>query len=272
MINIAFLITCHNRKKKTIKCLNNLFKQKKIGNINFKVFLVDDKSSDGTSKDIKKLFPKVKIIKGNGKLFWAGGMRLAWTKALNYKKKYDYFILLNDDVFLFNKALDIISKSIGIMNNTKKFKEFIISFPTCSKNRKRTTGGINFIDNIFSCKFIPAPVSQKLKLIKCDTFNGNCLLVPYEVVRKVGILDKKYRHGFADYDYGLMATVKGIKNFYLNNYIGICELGIRKIDKKYKYREYKEWFYFLKKNCSYWLLKYMKFTLSIIIKNIFRMS
>ena len=33
MINIAILIACHNRKKKTIKCLNNLYNQKYIGNI-----------------------------------------------------------------------------------------------------------------------------------------------------------------------------------------------------------------------------------------------
>ena len=272
MINIAFLITCYNRKKKTIKCLDSLFNQKYIRNIKFKVFLVDDKSNDGTNEAIKTLFPLVKIIKGNGNLFWAGGTNLAWKKALRDKKRYDYFILLNDDVFLFNKALMMMSKAIQNLNINNKSKKFIISFPTCSKDKKRTTGGINFIDNLFSCKFICAPVSQKSELIKCDTFNGNCLLVPYKVVRKIGILDKYYRHRFADHDYGLYAVVKGIKNFYYNDYVGICEIGITKIDKKYKYKEYKEWFYFLKKNTCYWITKYMKFTLSIIIKNIFRIN
>ena len=69
MTNIAFLIACHNRKKKTIKCLYNLFNQKYIKNIKFKVFLVDDKSNDGTSQAIETLFPQVKIIKGNGNHF-----------------------------------------------------------------------------------------------------------------------------------------------------------------------------------------------------------
>jgi GT2 family glycosyltransferase len=272
MTNIAFLIACHNRKKKTMKCLYNLFNQKYIKNIKFKVFLVDDKSNDGTSQAIETLFPQVKIIKGNGNYFWAGGMRLAWKKALKDKKKYDYFILLNDDVFLFNKALNMISEAIYRLKNSEKLREFIIAFPTCSKNKKRTTGGINFIDNLFTCKFTPSTVSQKSELIKCDTYNGNCLLVPYKVVRKIGILDKYYRHRFADHDYGLYAVVKGIKNYFYNDYIGICELGTTKIDKKYKYKEYKEWFYFLKKNTSYWIAKYIKFTLSIIIKNIFRIN
>ena len=33
MINIAFLITCYNRKKKTIKCLDSLFNQKYNGKL-----------------------------------------------------------------------------------------------------------------------------------------------------------------------------------------------------------------------------------------------
>ena len=50
------------------------------------------------------------------------------TQALKDKKKYDYFILLNDDVFLFNKALDDMSKMIYEKNKSIKSKEFIISF------------------------------------------------------------------------------------------------------------------------------------------------
>ena len=267
-------------KKKTIKCLTNLFNQKYSENIKFKVFLVDDKSRDGTKKAVQNLFPLVKIINGNGNLFWTGGMRLAWKKALKDKKKYDYFILLNDDVFLFNKALNIISKTIYNINNTEKSKEFIISFPTCSKNKKRTTGGLNVIDNIFSFKFVPAKVTKKTKLIKCDTFNGNCVLIPNAVVKKVGILDKYYRHRFADHDYGLNAASKKIKIFFFNNYIGICELKSRSenksvnksINKRYKYKEYKEWFYFLKKNSSHWIINYIKFSLSIIFSNIFKIK
>ena len=45
MINIAVLITCHNRIQETQACLKSLFNQKKIENINLKVFLVDDGSA-----------------------------------------------------------------------------------------------------------------------------------------------------------------------------------------------------------------------------------
>ena len=48
MIEIAVLIACHNRKYKTVKCLQKLYSQNNTENIKFKVFLVDDGSTDGT--------------------------------------------------------------------------------------------------------------------------------------------------------------------------------------------------------------------------------
>jgi glycosyltransferase involved in cell wall biosynthesis len=58
MIKIAVLITCHNRIQKTQTCLKSLFKQKKIENINLKVFLVDDGSTDGTKEYKKRIFKR----------------------------------------------------------------------------------------------------------------------------------------------------------------------------------------------------------------------
>ena len=69
MINIAVLITCHNRKQKTIKCLQALFNQSHIENVKLKVFLVDDGSIDGTKQAINELFPDVTVIEGTGNLF-----------------------------------------------------------------------------------------------------------------------------------------------------------------------------------------------------------
>ena len=50
-MNIAVLIACYNRKKLTIKCLETLEKSlDKVQNINVQYFILDDNSSDGTSK------------------------------------------------------------------------------------------------------------------------------------------------------------------------------------------------------------------------------
>src|ERR1035437_8569767 len=102
MEKIAILLTCHNRKEKTISCLKSFYKALEFSNfqIQFDIFLVDDGSTDGTSEEILKNFPEINIISGSGDLFWSGGMRLAWKTALMQNKDYDSFLLLNDDVIL----------------------------------------------------------------------------------------------------------------------------------------------------------------------------
>ena len=105
MINLAVLITCHNRRAKTIKCLKALFNQADTKNIRIKVFLVDDGSTDKTSNEVMALFPEVVIIQGDGNLFWARGVALAWKESLKSKEIFDYYLWLNDDTFLYNTAI-----------------------------------------------------------------------------------------------------------------------------------------------------------------------
>ena len=47
-IRLAVLITCHNRKTKTIECLNSLYKNDIPKSLMLDVFLVDDGSVDGS--------------------------------------------------------------------------------------------------------------------------------------------------------------------------------------------------------------------------------
>ena len=57
-MKIAVLLTCHNRREKTLSCLKNLLEQN-LEDIDLSVYLVDDGSSDGTSDAIKEHFPEV---------------------------------------------------------------------------------------------------------------------------------------------------------------------------------------------------------------------
>ena len=49
-IVIAVLLTCHNRKEKTVACLTELYNCTIPANYAFEVFLVDDGSTDGTAQ------------------------------------------------------------------------------------------------------------------------------------------------------------------------------------------------------------------------------
>jgi len=72
---IAVLITCFNRKAKTLESLRLLFAQDLPPDVSLQVYLVDDGSTDGTGEAIAQTYPQVTILSGTGSLFWNGGMK-----------------------------------------------------------------------------------------------------------------------------------------------------------------------------------------------------
>ena len=91
-MHIAVIITCHNRKEKTLHCLTNLFEAKKAyghNEVRLAVFLTDDGCTDGTAEAVDQLFDRheIHIIKGDGSLYWPGGMRAARREALKEKAR-----------------------------------------------------------------------------------------------------------------------------------------------------------------------------------------
>jgi len=105
-ITIAALLTCFNRKEKTLACLKALFNQALPANVDISAYLVDDASTDGTAAAVQQTYPQVKIFSGDGNLFWNGGMRVAFSEAM--KDDPDYYLWLNDDTRLDPEALNVL--------------------------------------------------------------------------------------------------------------------------------------------------------------------
>src|SRR5918998_6020285 len=100
---IAALAACHNRRRKTLSALEALFNQKLPPGVSLRVYLLDAGSTDGTPHAVQNAFPEVELLRGDGSLFWNGGMRLAFSQALTVG--YDYYLWLNDDTILEGEAL-----------------------------------------------------------------------------------------------------------------------------------------------------------------------
>ena len=207
-VQIAVLMTCFNRREKTLSCLDNLFRAALPLTYSLKVFLVDDGSKDGTKSAIKRLFPEVSVIHGNGNLYWNRGMRLAWETAYKFKD-FDHYLWLNDDVQLLPNAIaDLISTS-------KEFPESICIGAMRSKLKSLTTYGAEDKNG----KLLdPNGASQKVY-----KFHGNLVLIPKPVFNTLGYLDKCFHHAIGDFDYALRAEKKDIAKYLAPEYTGYCE-------------------------------------------------
>lgn len=206
ILQIAVLLTVYNRKETTLKALSLLHKViSKYNDINFDIFMVDDGCTDGTVDEVKLKFPKVYIHKGNGQLYWSGGMHKAWEIA-TATADYDYFIWFNDDAMLYDNALDELLAPMKEFGN-----DIIISGAFVDDSGNASYGGRNKNGNILS----PDGTLQEIFLM-----NGNWVIIPKQVKAKIGLIDKVFKHSFGDWDYGCRARKAGIRVLLTKSYVG----------------------------------------------------
>jgi GT2 family glycosyltransferase len=211
---LAVIMTCYSRRNTTIACLRALYKQ----TIPFDVYLTDDSSSDGTADAVKASYPEVKILQGDGNLFWVGGMHLAFGEALT--KNYDYYLWLNDDTLLEPDALSQL-KATHARLIEKGYANCIIVGTTCDAvTGKPTYGGAVRSKQWYSNKYEFIQPSDEIT--ECDTMYGNCVLIPASVAAKVGNLDSAFIHNLGDLDYGLRARKLGCSVWIAPGYVGTC--------------------------------------------------
>lgn len=216
MTRIATLITCHNRKVKTLACLEALFENTLPEGYSLDVILVDDGSTDGTGQAVRERYPQVKIIRGDGSLFWNRSMHLAFATAMD--EGYDYYVWLNDDTALFPTAIGAILQTC-LPGWTEPV---IVVGAVCDpETGKFAYGGARHIGGPFR-PFLNGYVSPDGHPQEIDAMNGNVVFIPDLIARRVGNLDPVFEHAMGDTDYAMRACKLGIKILQTPDYIGQC--------------------------------------------------
>jgi GT2 family glycosyltransferase len=207
---IAALLTCHNRREKTLACLRSLRDQTDLGDlsVNLQVFLVDDGCTDGTAAAVLEICPVATIIPGDGSLYWCGGMREAWRTAAETNP--DFYLLLNDDTVLYPKAL----YNLLAICPTSETAAIAVGAICDPQSGEWTYGGLQS-DKLF----MHNADSPRL----CRTMNANCALVPRAVFNTIGMFLHAYQHAMGDMDYGLLASKRGIRVLETSAFVGECK-------------------------------------------------
>jgi GT2 family glycosyltransferase len=217
-MRIAVLLTCHDRKDKTLACLSALARQRPVDGVELETILVDDGSSDGTGSAAREIDPDIRVIEGDGTLYWCGGMRRAFAAAM--ETGYDAYLWLNDDVVLREFALGALLDTLAEVGGDTGRSAIVVGALE-EPERGRTSYGGFAIDSRLR-RWVFAAVPPGSSPVPCDTFNGNCVLIPDRVARRVGNLSSEFTHRLGDLDYGLRARGMGIPSWLAPGHMGAC--------------------------------------------------
>ncbi|MCK1663446.1 glycosyltransferase [Bradyrhizobium sp. 151] len=195
---LVVLMTCFNRKQSTLRSLRAL-PAAVDGALSFQLVLVDD-GKDGTAEAVAEECPGAVLIAGSGSLFWNGGMRAAWEKALTLNP--DFFLWLNDDTFLRPGA---VADLLRQYREASSRRTIVVGRTVDPETGVVSYGGLVRAKRISRLNFRSLTQEER----HCDTMTGNCVLIPAIAAAEVGLNSPRYRHAFGDIDYGLRARRSG---------------------------------------------------------------
>jgi len=218
---LAVLLTCHNRRQATLRCLAAVDGQRLPERLLVSVFLLDDGSTDGTGEMVGRTYPQVRLLEGSGDLFWCGGMRQAFAKAM--QEDFDYYVWLNDDTILHPQGLNMLLSVAGNAGNGN----IVVGTTTDPRTGQPSYGGVKRRSRWHPFRFTLVVPGDRP--VHCDTMNGNCVLVPRRVAQATGNLDPAFDHGFGDYDYGLRARRAGFGVLVAPGTVGTCPRNQRRL-------------------------------------------
>jgi len=217
MPTLTAVLTCHNRKATTLACLEHFFAQQAPTGLRLQAVLVDDGSTDGTAAAVADAFPAVQVLPGSGRLYWAGGMRLAFAAAR--AAGADYYLWLNDDTHLHPDAVPRLLDTLAAVS-TDGDDAVIVGTTHDPDTGRPTYGGRVRCSWWHPLKYtLVAPTTHP---VPCTVMNGNCVLIPAPVAQAVGNIDASFTHAMADFDYAMRVRRRGLGVWAAPGSVGTC--------------------------------------------------
>ncbi|HEU4505157.1 MAG TPA: glycosyltransferase family 2 protein [Nitrospira sp.] len=199
------LIPAHNNKPEVLQVLRCLERQR-YGDL--EVLLVDDGSTDGTGEEVRRRFPRVRVLQGDGQLWWTGANILGVSDVTERARTGDFILLLNNDV-----SMD---------------DDYVGELVKCSEHLGRAIVGSTIVDDERrDCMVAGLRLDRRLRVTEqtdaaaireseyddqVDVLPGRGTLVPLEVFRRIGTFNRRrLPHYGADYEFSIRARRAGFR-------------------------------------------------------------
>jgi GT2 family glycosyltransferase len=238
--DLCIVIPTFNRKKQ-LSVLLTQFRQQKLKDIQFKIVVVVDGSTDGTIELLANEFSEVAVVKGSGN-WW-------FTRSLNEGCKYAIEVLnakliltINDDVQIPDTYLQ------NIVTNYYACGENCVigsSSYSASKPSVITFSGIRH-KNLWTLKhykyinsYTPKEPGDLKGIVPSVTLPTRGVLIPAKLLKELNYLDEKYFPQYAsDHDVVYRAAKKGAKIYvsydaYLFEHLELTSSGNPRLTKSF---------------------------------------
>jgi len=216
--SICALMTCFNRRAKTLACLNALDVAAAHAQARIHAVVLDDASTDGTAEAVRARYAWAEVEAGDGSLFWCRGM--ARAMSIGMQQQHDFYLWLNDDTLLRPDAISRLLECERSLRQLHGHACIVVGSTVDDVTQVFSYGGTRRASFWLPMRFVPVPPTGEPQ--RCDAMNGNIVLMSAEVARRVGPLDPRFEHAMGDTDYSLRARRKGVGVWVAPGVHGSC--------------------------------------------------
>jgi GT2 family glycosyltransferase len=182
----------HNRREITRAFLRCMKRQRYTET---EVVIVDDGSTDGTSRMIREEFPDATLLTGDGDLWWSGGTNVGLEYVLGKAGDDDYVLIINDDLEVEPDYLKNL-ESFARRHPRAIVGSVVVTFdnPDVIWDGGRTTNWITAKRRVLhqGSSLSEFPDATYLKV---SELTGRGMLAPVSAFREIGLYDaRSFKH------------------------------------------------------------------------------